>query len=80
MIDGGSKIHEQKGQDLDNMMEKSNDEQSRRLEATRSEPVDEKYKHLLEDMSDGYVVIQDGKYVFANKRFCEIMGCELEKR
>ncbi|MFC1926059.1 PAS domain S-box protein, partial [Chloroflexota bacterium] len=31
---------------------------------------------LLEDMSDGCVVVQDGKYVYTNKRFGEIFGYE----
>ena len=37
------------------------------------------YKQLLEDMSDGYAVIQEGKYIFANRRFGEIFKYDLKQ-
>ncbi len=40
---------------------------------------EEKYRQLLEDINDGYVVLQDGKYVFANRRFSEIFGYKPEQ-
>ncbi|MFC1925864.1 PAS domain S-box protein, partial [Chloroflexota bacterium] len=46
---------------------------------TERKQMEEKYRQLLEDMNDGYVVIQDGKYVFANGRFSEILGYEPEQ-
>lgn len=41
---------------------------------------EEKYRRLVEDINDGYAVIQeDGRVVFANKRCAEIFGYELEE-
>ena len=39
----------------------------------------EKYKQLLEDINDGYLVIQDRKIVFANKRCAELLGYQPEE-
>jgi len=38
----------------------------------------EKYSTLVEQSSDGIVVVQDGEYVFANGRFAEITGYDRE--
>ncbi|MFC1926060.1 PAS domain S-box protein, partial [Chloroflexota bacterium] len=51
-------------------------QQNAELEASKA---DESYIQLLEDMNDAYVVVQDGKYVFANRRFSEMIGYEPEK-
>lgn len=45
-------------------------------DVTGHKQAEEKYRQLLEDMSDGYAVIQDGKYVFTNSRFCSLFGLE----
>ena len=39
----------------------------------------EKYKQLLEDINDGYLVIQAGGIVFANRRWAELLGYKLEE-
>ena len=49
------------------------------IDITERKWAEEKYKQLLEDMSDGYAVIQNGKYVFVNRRFSEIFECEPEQ-
>jgi len=36
--------------------------------------MEEKYRHLVDNMRDGYSVIQDGKIVFENRRSAEIYG------
>ncbi|MFC1925974.1 PAS domain S-box protein, partial [Chloroflexota bacterium] len=46
---------------------------------TERKQEEEKYRQLLEDMNDGYVVVQEGKYVFVNRRFGEIIGYEPEQ-
>jgi len=38
-----------------------------------------KYKTLVEEISEGYFVIQDEVIVFANKTFCEMHGCALNE-
>jgi len=38
-----------------------------------------KYKTLVEEINDGYFVIQDGVIVFANKAFCQIHGYKFEE-
>ncbi|MFC1925495.1 PAS domain S-box protein, partial [Chloroflexota bacterium] len=43
------------------------------LETSKAE---ERYRQLLDDTYDGYGVTQEGKIVFANRRFCEIFGYE----
>jgi|GEM_PF-5812148 len=35
---------------------------------------EKRYRDLVEDISDGYFVLQDGKFVFANKAFCGLSG------
>ncbi|TET38615.1 MAG: PAS domain S-box protein, partial [Dehalococcoidia bacterium] len=43
---------------------------------------EEKYRHLLEDIediNDGYLLIQEGEAVFANRRCAEIFGYQLEE-
>lgn len=37
-----------------------------------------KYKTLVEEINDGYFVIQDGVIVFANKAFCSMHGYDLQ--
>lgn len=39
---------------------------------------EEKFKRLVEDMNDGYIVVQDLKVVFANGRSAEMFGYTLE--
>ncbi|MFC1925152.1 PAS domain S-box protein [Chloroflexota bacterium] len=46
---------------------------------TKRKQAEEKYRQLLDDMHDGYLVIKDGKYAFINDRFCEIFGYEPEQ-
>ncbi len=36
--------------------------------------IEEKYKHLVEDINEGYAMIQDGNIVFANRKYDEIFG------
>jgi PAS domain S-box-containing protein len=38
-----------------------------------------KYKTLVEEITDGYFVIQDGVIVFANQAFCHMHGYQLEE-
>jgi PAS domain S-box-containing protein len=38
-----------------------------------------KYRTLVEEMSDGYVVIEEGNIVFANQAFCEMHGYQIEE-
>ena len=40
---------------------------------------EEKFKHLVEDMNDGYIVVQGPKVVFANARGAEMFGCSREQ-
>ena len=47
---------------------------SRKLEES-----EEKYRHLIEDISDGYAVLQGGKIAIANRRCAEISGYPLEE-
>ena len=49
------------------------------MNITDRKQTETKYRQLLEDMSDGYAVIQEGKYVFANRRFGEIFKYEPEQ-
>jgi len=41
---------------------------------TEHKHTEEKYKHLVEDINEGYVMIQDGNIVFANRKYDEIFG------
>ncbi len=38
-----------------------------------------KYKTLVEDIRDGYYVVQDGIIVYANRAFCEMHGRSIEE-
>jgi len=38
-----------------------------------------KYKTLVEEINDGYFVVQDGVIVFANKAFCRMHGYQLKE-
>jgi PAS domain S-box-containing protein len=40
---------------------------------------EEKFKRLVEDMNDGYIVVQGPKVVFANARGAEMFGCSREQ-
>jgi len=40
---------------------------------------EEEYKQLVEDINDGYLVTQDGKIIFANRRCAELFGYKLEE-
>ncbi len=40
---------------------------------------EEKYKNIIDQGSDGIVIIQDGIIKFANKRICEITGSSIEE-
>jgi PAS domain S-box-containing protein len=50
----------------------------RRAEAElrRSE---EQHRHLLDEMSDGYVITQGGRIVFANRRMAEMLACSVDE-
>ncbi|HJX69776.1 MAG TPA: PAS domain S-box protein, partial [Dehalococcoidia bacterium] len=37
----------------------------------------ERHRQLADDINDGYAVVQEGKNVFVNKKFAEILGGEL---
>ncbi len=39
----------------------------------------QKYLTLAEEISDGYVVLEDGIIAFANQAFCQMHGCMLEE-
>jgi len=40
---------------------------------------EEKFKRLVEDMNDGYLVVQDSKVVFANTASAQMLGCSAEE-
>ena len=40
---------------------------------------EEKYSTLVEKANDGIVIIQDAKYLFVNRKFCEITGYSREE-
>ena len=46
---------------------------------TERKQMEEKHRVLVDDMNDGYVVVQEGIIVFANRRFTRIVGCEPEQ-
>ncbi len=53
-----------------------------RIELTKARELEEseaKYKQLLEDINDSYLVVQDGKIVFASVRCAELFGYKLEE-
>ncbi len=43
------------------------------------EESEKKYKTLVEEINDGYFVIQNKMIVFANKAFCNMHGCKAEE-
>ena len=43
---------------------------------TERKYMEEKYRRLLEDIKDGYAVVQNANIAFANERFAEIFGYE----
>jgi len=43
------------------------------------EECEEKYRHLIDDINDGYAVIQGERIVFANRRCAEISGYSVEE-
>lgn len=43
------------------------------------EESEKKYKTLVEEIDDGYFVIQDGRIVFANQAFCSMHGYSLDE-
>lgn len=49
------------------------------MDISQCKQAEENYRQLLEDISEGYGVIQDGKYVFVNRRLGEIFGYEPEQ-
>jgi len=58
-------------------------EQNRKLEeevrvrTSELRESERKYKTLVEEINDGYFVIQDEVVVFANRAYCDMHGCEL---
>ncbi len=48
------------------------------MDINKQKQVEENYRQLLEDINDGYGVIQEGKYVFINRRLGEIFGYDPE--
>lgn len=68
-----------------NMHEKNVMDYAQRLEEevrSRTAELNEsqlKYKTLVEEINDGYFVIQDRIIIFANKAFCQIHGYKLEE-
>jgi len=68
-----------------NMHEKEIMEYAQRLEGEVKDRTAElreselKYKTLVEEINDGYFVIQNGVIVFANKAYCQMHGYSLEE-
>ncbi len=52
-------------------------ESNARLEALRDS--EEKYRHLVEDINDGYLVVRGNKVLFANERVAEVLQRPLEE-
>ncbi|MFC1925264.1 PAS domain S-box protein [Chloroflexota bacterium] len=44
------------------------------VDTTQRKQIEDRYRQLLDDTYEGYGVTQEGKIVFANRRFCEIFG------
>ena len=67
------------------MHQRRNVDYARRLEAevrdrtAKLKESESRYKTLVEEITDGYFVIQDGSIVFANKAFCEMHGFTLDE-
>lgn len=55
-------------------MSKDSKTKEKSMKNTRDKHTEDNFKQLIEDMSDGYTIIQGGKVVFANERFCDIYG------
>jgi len=68
-----------------NMHEEKILEQNRQLEEkvrTRTRELrqsQQKYKTLVEEITDGYFVVQKEAIVFANQAFCQMHGCSLDE-
>lgn len=69
-------------------LEQANDEIQRLNEQLKAENLrvsadlkesEQKYQTLVEEISDGYFVIEDGVVVFANQVFCRMHGYELHE-
>ena len=67
------------------MHQRRNVDYARRLEAevrdrtAKLKESESRYKTLVEEITDGYFVIQDEKIVFANHAFCDMHGYSLEQ-
>ena len=67
------------------MHQKRNLDYARQLEAevrdrtAKLRESESRYKTLVEEINDGYFVIQDGKIVFTNRAFCEMHGYSSEE-
>jgi len=48
-----------------------------RAKAEELKAEEEKYRHLVEDINDGYLVVLGNKVLFANKRVAEFLGAPL---
>ncbi|MFC1925415.1 PAS domain-containing protein, partial [Chloroflexota bacterium] len=46
---------------------------------TERRQAEDRYRLLIEDMNDGYVVVQNGEFAFVNRRFGEMLGYEPEQ-
>ncbi|MGA3173936.1 MAG: ATP-binding protein [Syntrophorhabdales bacterium] len=55
-------------------LEKKVEERTRELAESES-----KYRVLVEEISDGYFVVQDGVIVFANRAYCDLHGYSLKE-
>ena len=54
-------------------------EQEVRVRTSELQESELKYRTLVEEIFDGYFVVQDKSIVFANKAFCEMHGCTLDE-
>lgn len=54
-------------------------EEKVRLRTAALEESERKYKTLVEEINDGYFVIQEESVVFANQAFCRMHGCFLDE-
>jgi PAS domain S-box-containing protein len=67
------------------MHQRRNVDYARRLEAevrdrtAKLKESESRYKTLVEEITDGYFVIQDGSIVFANQAFCDMHGFSLDE-
>jgi len=51
----------------------------RKLYERALEESEEKYKTLVEKANDGIAIVQNGQFIFANKRLCEFTGYETDE-